>query len=101
MQGQGSGWRPGSDDFQGQHPNLALNDEVIDAVRDGKFNIYAVSTIDDGIEVLTGTPAGQRNGKGEYPEGTVDYLVEQLLDELAKRASRVARPSEDPRTRPP
>lgn len=70
--------------------NLALNDEVVEAVRDGRFNIYAVSTIDDGIEVLTGIPAGQRDGEGEYAEGTIHYLVEKRLDEMAKTSRRPA-----------
>lgn len=75
--------------------NLALNDEVVQAVKDGKFHIYAVSTIDEGIEVLTGIPAGKINGDGEYPEGTIHYLVEARLDELAKKARQIARPPED------
>ena len=75
--------------------NLALNDEVVQAVRDGKFHIYAVSTIDEGIEVITGIPAGEINGDGEYPEGTIHYLVEERLDELAKKAREIARPPED------
>jgi predicted ATP-dependent protease len=75
--------------------NLALNDEVVQAVKDGKFHIYAVSTIDEGIEVLTDTPAGKVNGDGEYPEGTIHYLVEARLDDLAEKARQIARPPED------
>jgi lon-related putative ATP-dependent protease len=75
--------------------NLALNDEVVQAVKDGKFHIYAVSTIDEGIEVLTDTPAGKVNGDGAYPEGTIHYLVEARLDDLAEKARQIARPPED------
>ena len=75
--------------------NLVLNDEVVDAVGHGKFHIYAVSTIDEGIEVLTGTPAGDRDGDGGYPEGTVHYLVERRLEEMAKAARKMGRPSDD------
>lgn len=59
--------------------NLNLNDEVIEAVKNGKFHIYAVSTIDEGIEILTGVPAG----KNDMP-GTINYLVYQTLKKFAK-----------------
>lgn len=59
--------------------NLNLNDEVIQAVKDKKFHIYAVSTIDEGIEILTGVPAGDKN----IP-GTVNYLVYKTLKKFAK-----------------
>jgi len=55
--------------------NLALNDEVIEAVKEGKFHIYAVKTIDEGIEILTGMKAGEKREDGTYPEGTINYLV--------------------------
>jgi lon-related putative ATP-dependent protease len=75
--------------------NLVLNDELVDAVSQGKFHIYAVSTIDEGMEVLTGTPAGERGEDGEYPEGTVHHLVEQRLEEMAKAARERGRPPKD------
>ena len=59
--------------------NLNLNDEVIEAVKNGKFHIYAVSTIDEGIEILTGVPAG----KNDMP-GTINYMVYQTLKKFAK-----------------
>ena len=71
--------------------NLVLNDEVTDAVREGLFHIYAVSSIDEGIEVLTGTPAGEPQDDGAYAEGTVHYLVEKHLDEMAQKAREFAR----------
>jgi len=65
--------------------HLMLRDEVVDAVRDGKFHIYPVSTIDEGIEILTGVEAGERDGKGNYPEGTVNDAVQARLKELAEK----------------
>ncbi|MCE5199362.1 MAG: ATP-binding protein [Armatimonadota bacterium] len=66
--------------------HLMLKDEVIDAVRDGKFHIWPVETIDQGIEILTGIPAGEKRADGNYPEGTVHYLVNKRLQELAQTA---------------
>jgi predicted ATP-dependent protease len=64
--------------------NLVLKEEVVQAVRDGLFHIYGVPTIDEGIEVLTGIPAGQAGEDGHYPEGTVHQLVESRLDRMAR-----------------
>ena len=66
--------------------NLVLKDEVVEAVKEGKFHIYGVSSVGEGIEVLTGVAAGERAEDGTYPEGTVHYLVEERLHELAKTA---------------
>ncbi len=68
--------------------NLNLNDEVIQAVKDGQFHIYAVKTIDDGIELLTGVPAGKKNKNGEYTVGTVNYLVNEKLKKYAENVMR-------------
>ena len=65
--------------------NLMLKEEVVDAVKDGKFNIYSVKTIDEGIEVLTGTKAGQRQPDGTFPQGTVNYLVDKTLRDMAEK----------------
>jgi lon-related putative ATP-dependent protease len=65
--------------------NLMLKEEVLEAVRDGKFNVYSVKTIDEGIEVLTGTKAGQRKADGTFEEGTVNYLVDKQLKEMAEK----------------
>ena len=65
--------------------NLMLKEEVIDAVKAGQFNIYSVKTIDEGIEVLTGTKAGQRRADGTFEEGTVNYLVDKQLREMADK----------------
>ena len=52
---------------------------MINAVKDGMFHIYAIKTIDEGIELLTGVPAGKLGKNGEYTVGTVNYLVNEKL----------------------
>ncbi|MBI5893139.1 MAG: AAA family ATPase [Deltaproteobacteria bacterium] len=64
--------------------HLMLKKDVIDAVKAGKFYIYAVKNVEEGIEVLTGVPAGGKQPDGRYPEGTINYLVSKRLKELAK-----------------
>lgn len=64
--------------------NLMLSNDVIEAVKAGMFHIYAVGHIDEGIEILMGKKAGERQKNGEFPKGTVHYLVNQRLKELAK-----------------
>jgi len=64
--------------------NLMLQEEVVDAVAQGKFHIYAVNTIDEGIEVLTGVTAGQRGEDGSYPKDSINYLVDKRLKEMAE-----------------
>jgi len=65
--------------------NLMLKEEVVEAVKAGKFNVYSVKTIDEGIEVLTGTKAGERRLDGTYEQGTVNYLVDKQLREMAEK----------------
>jgi lon-related putative ATP-dependent protease len=65
--------------------HLMLRDDVIEAVADGQFHIYAVSTIAQGIELLTGMPAGEPDEEGNYPEGTLYARVQAKLDEYAER----------------
>lgn len=74
--------------------NLALKEDVVEAVRSGQFHIYAVSTIDEGLEVLTDVPAGERKEDGTYSEGTVHHLVEKHLGEMAQRAREFGRSSD-------
>jgi ATP-dependent Lon protease len=64
--------------------NLMLRKEVVDAVSEGKFHIYPVKTIDEGIAILTGIEAGKKQKDGTFPEGTVNALVDQELQRLAK-----------------
>ena len=63
--------------------NLNLSDEVVNSVKNGKFHIYAISTIDEGIELLTGVPAGSKDENGNFSAGTVNYLVYNKLKKYA------------------
>ena len=65
--------------------DLMLRKDVIASVKDGKFHIYPVRTIDQGIEILTGVEAGERVDGGGFKEGTVNYLVDQKLRELGTK----------------
>ena len=64
--------------------HLSLREDVVQAVRDGRFHIYPVKTIDEGISVLTGREAGAKDEAEQYPEGSVNFLVNQRLDELSE-----------------
>ena len=64
--------------------NLMLRKEIIESVSEGKFHIYPVKTIDEGIEILTGIKAGRKLKDGTFPKDTLNYLVDQELQRLAK-----------------
>ncbi len=64
--------------------NLQLSDEIVENVKNGLFHIYAISTIEEGIEVLTGVPAGKKDKDGHFSAGTVNYLVYEKLKKYAK-----------------
>jgi lon-related putative ATP-dependent protease len=64
--------------------DLMLNEEVINAVKEGKFHIYAIEKIEEGIEILTGVTAGEKNEEGKYPEGSIHCLVDKKLHEYSK-----------------
>lgn len=68
--------------------NLMLRMDVVEAVRRGEFHVYPVDTIDQGIELLTGVPAGERQLDGRYPAGTVNAAVEQRLRALGAAVRR-------------
>lgn len=70
--------------------NLMLKPEVIDAVREGKFHVWSVETVDQGIEILTGVPAGERGEDGEWPADSVNGRVDRRLQEMTEAASRFA-----------
>jgi predicted ATP-dependent protease len=65
--------------------NLMLHEEVVDAVRQGQFHIYSARTIDEGIEILTGIPAGERRKDDTYPRSTINYFIDKRLKEMAER----------------
>lgn len=75
--------------------NLMLNDEVVEAVRDGKFHIYPVKSIDEGIEILTDMTAGIRDESGSYPEDTVYYNVQKKIEKFARIAEEFDEPDQE------
>ncbi len=70
--------------------HLMLRSDVIEAVRAGEFKIYPIETIDQGVEVLTDVPAGEPDEEGVYPEGTLNALVQNRLQELAEARMQYA-----------
>lgn len=71
-------------------PHLLLRDELLDAVAAGTFHIYPVSTVDEGIELLTGLPAGEPDAAGRFPPGSVNGRVAAALEAMAERARAFA-----------
>jgi len=65
--------------------HLMLRQDVVDAVKRNEFHVYAVESIDQGIEILTGVPAGERDESGKFPGGTINAKVEARLIELAQK----------------
>lgn len=65
--------------------HLMLRRDVVDAIDRGDFRVWPVETVDQGMSILTGEPMGRRDEEGHYPEGTINYLVEERLAELAER----------------
>lgn len=74
--------------------HLMLRDDVVQAVREGRFHIYPVTTIDEGIAILTGMSAGERRADGNYPPNTVNAAAQQRLRELAGRVRLFVHPRE-------
>ena len=65
--------------------HLMLREDVVDAVRDGRFHVWAVSSVDEGVEVLSGRPAGARGSDGAFPRDSVNAAVERTLAENVER----------------
>ena len=76
--------------------NLMLREDVTRAVTDGLFHVYAVGTIDEGIELLTGLPAGEQDEEGNYLEGTIHHRVSKRLREFADSLREFGRNVEGP-----
>ena len=64
--------------------DLMLRKDIVEAVSQGKFHIHPIETVDQGIEILTGVPAGEKDPSGSYPEGTVNFLVDKKLKDLSE-----------------
>ena len=69
--------------------NLMLKKDVIDAVKKGQFHIYQVATVEEGIEILTGIPAGTPDEAGNYPDGTVYNRVQQKLKRYLEQSIKL------------
>jgi lon-related putative ATP-dependent protease len=65
--------------------NLMLKEEILEAVKAGQFHIYAVKTIDEGVEVLTGVKSGERREDGTFENGTVNHKVDKRLKNMAEK----------------
>jgi len=70
--------------------NLMLREDVVQAIREGMFHVYLINTVDEGIELLTGTPAGERGPDGSFPEGTFNARVVARLIELSEKLREAA-----------
>src|SRR5947209_1541360 len=77
--------------------HLMLSEEVVEAVKQGRFHIYPVSTIDEGIEILTGIKAGTLKNDGSYEADTVHFKVNKRLAEMAEKITRFGEFSKRPR----
>ncbi len=64
--------------------DLMLREDILTAVDEGNFSIYAIDHVDDGIEILTGMKAGKEDKNGKYPKNSINYLVKKKLDEYYK-----------------
>ncbi len=62
--------------------SLILPDSIVAAIKEGKFHIYPISTIDEGMEILTLRPSGERNQKGNFPQNTLNRIIEDRLRKL-------------------
>lgn len=72
--------------------HLVLREDVVKALEQGKFHLYSVATVQEGIEVLTGIPAGERDSSGRFPASSVFGRVERRLIEIAERLRRAESP---------
>lgn len=75
--------------------HLMLRQDVIDAVTAGEFHIYPVEHVDDGIEILTGIKAGEKQKDESYPEGTINRMVKDRLEKMAKKLAKFAKDEEE------
>jgi lon-related putative ATP-dependent protease len=75
--------------------DLMLKKEVVDAVKDGKFHVWAVGHVDEALELLTGLPAGQRLADGTFEPDTVNYKVDQTLRRLMETARELMKEKEE------
>jgi predicted ATP-dependent protease len=65
-----------------------LRHDVVEAVRTGTFHLYAVRTVDEGLEILTGKSAGTQSATGRFTAGSINDRVDRRLEEYARRTKR-------------
>ena len=71
--------------------HLMLRHDVVAAAAEGRFTVYPIDTVDQGLELLTGVPAGEPDTDGAYPAGTLNHRIAARLDAFAARAAELAR----------
>jgi lon-related putative ATP-dependent protease len=83
--------------------HLMLRAEVVEAAAQGRFHVWPVKTVDEAFELLTGLPAGERDGSGQWPEGSLNRRVDERLADFAERSRRFGRdvPALDGMPHPP
>lgn len=77
---------------QANVPNLMLRQNVVDAVANGTFHIYPIEHVDEGIELLTGIPAGLPDGEGHYPPDSINGRIITRLEHMAEKQKQYAGP---------
>ncbi|MCB0068071.1 MAG: ATP-dependent protease, partial [Caldilineaceae bacterium] len=76
--------------------NLMLRSDVVEAVKAGQFHIYPIAHVDEGIELLTGLPAGEPDKRGRYPKGTINRAVTDRLAAFGRRRRALERRDRKP-----
>ena len=81
--------------------HLMLREDIVEAAREGKFHVWAVTTVDEAVEILTGVDAGTRGADGKYPEGTLNARVQSRLDGFFSTKRELVRLGTEGEPRPP
>ncbi len=80
--------------------HLMLREDVVAAAAEGRFAVYPIASVDEGLQLLTGIPAGEALPDGSYPEGTLNARIAARLDHFAAKAAELARAATSPLVRP-
>ena len=67
---------------------LKIKEDVLEAVKNGTFVIYAIKSIDEGMEILTGKVSGTKDKNGHFPKESINYLIEEKLKFLANKSKQ-------------
>ncbi|HWR69694.1 MAG TPA: ATP-binding protein [Dehalococcoidia bacterium] len=79
--------------------NLMLREDIVEAIKEGKFSVYSVESVDEGIEILTGVPAGKRLDGGKFEEGSINDRAQKRLEQLARVMREFGKEKEKKTTR--